>query len=93
MLAIGRALLLGPKLVLLDEPSDGLAPTVVDQVMAVVKSLTATGISVLIVEQDLRAAFSVAGRVVVMSKGQIVHEASIAAFRSDPGRARELLGV
>jgi branched-chain amino acid transport system ATP-binding protein len=93
MLAIGRALLLGPKVLLLDEPSDGLAPAIVQQVMGVVRSLLGEGISVLLVEQDLRAAFSVADRVCVMQKGQIVHNSPLAEFRSDADRARTLLGV
>lgn len=93
MLAIGRALLLGPKVLLLDEPSDGLAPAVVQQVMKVVGSLLAEGMSVLLVEQDLRAAFSVADRVCVMQKGRIVHDAALAEFRRNAAKARELLGV
>ena len=93
MLAIGRALLLGPNVLLLDEPSDGLAPTIVEQVMGVVRSLLGEGISVLLVEQDLRAAFSVADRVCVMQKGQIVHNSPLAEFRSNADRARALLGV
>ena len=93
MLAIGRALLLGPRVLLLDEPSDGLAPAVVAQVMDVVRSLTDEGISVLVVEQDLRAAFSVADRVAVMEKGRIVHDGPLEEFRTDAARARRLLGV
>lgn len=93
MLAIGRALLLGPRVLLLDEPSDGLAPAIVQQVMGVVRELAAEGITVLIVEQDLRAAFSVANRVVVMEKGRIVHTSTTDEFRGDAERARRLLGV
>ncbi|HLR93571.1 MAG TPA: ABC transporter ATP-binding protein [Jiangellaceae bacterium] len=93
MLAIGRALLGSPALLLLDEPSDGLAPSVVDQVGEVVRDLTSTGIAVLIVEQDLHLAFDVAARVNVMSKGQIVHESSVAEFRRDEKLAHTLLGV
>jgi branched-chain amino acid transport system ATP-binding protein len=93
MLAIGRALLLGPRVLLLDEPSDGLAPAIVEQVMGVVRSLLEEGISVLLVEQDLRAAFSVADRVCVMQKGVIVHDSPLAEFRRDASRARDLLGV
>lgn len=93
MLAIGRALLLGPRVLLLDEPSDGLAPAIVEQVMGVVRELAGEGITVLIVEQDLRAAFSVADRVSVMEKGRIVHESTVHEFRSDADRARRLLGV
>jgi branched-chain amino acid transport system ATP-binding protein len=93
MLAIGRALLLGPKVLLLDEPSEGLAPAIVEQVMQVVGSLLDEGMSVLLVEQDLRAAFSVAHRVCVMQKGEIVHGSSIAEFRSNADRGRDLLGI
>lgn len=93
MLAIGRALLLGPRVLLLDEPSDGLAPAIVQQVMGVVRELAEEGITVLVVEQDLRAAFSVADRVVVMEKGRIVHASTTEDFRGDAERARRLLGV
>ncbi|WP_068249905.1 ABC transporter ATP-binding protein [Janibacter corallicola] len=93
MLAIGRALLLGPRVLLLDEPSDGLAPVVVQQVTEVVRELAGEGMTVLIVEQDLRAAFAVADRVAVMEKGRIVHESGVADFRRDGDRARRLLGV
>ena len=93
MLAIARALLANPDLMLLDEPSDGLAPAVVQQVADVVRSMCATGMSVLIVEQDLRLAFSVADRVAVMEKGQVVLDTTTEDFRSDATRARALLGV
>jgi len=93
MLAIARALLANPDLMLLDEPSDGLAPAVVQQVGDVVRSMCATGMSVLIVEQDLRLAFSVADRVAVMEKGQVVLDTTTEEFRSDATRARALLGV
>lgn len=93
MLAIGRALLCSPRLLLLDEPSDGLAPNVVEQVGQVIAELAESGLAILIVEQDLRLAFSVADRVAVMSKGQIVHEDSVADFRADGARAHSLLGV
>lgn len=93
MLSIGRALLCGPRLVLLDEPSDGLAPAVVEQVGRVLVELARGGLSLLIVEQDLRLAFDVADRVLVMSKGKVVHESSVPDFRSDGVRARQLLGI
>ncbi|MDV3223184.1 ABC transporter ATP-binding protein [Intrasporangium sp.] len=93
MLAIARALLTNPRLLLLDEPSDGLAPTVVQLVGDVVRELCAGGLSVLLVEQDLRLAFSVAQRVVVLSKGTVMLDTTTEDFRSDPVRARALLGV
>lgn len=93
MLAIGRALLGSPDLLLLDEPSDGLAPAVVETVGEVLRTLAGSGLALLLVEQDLRLAFSVADRVVVMSKGQLVHAATTEEFRSDGRKARSLLGI
>jgi branched-chain amino acid transport system ATP-binding protein len=93
MLAIARALLTNPRLLLLDEPSDGLAPSVVAQVGDVVRELCAAGLSVLLVEQDLRLAFSVASRVVVLQKGSVQLDTTTQDFRSDPRRAKALLGV
>ncbi|OYN95494.1 ABC transporter ATP-binding protein [Enemella evansiae] len=93
MLAIGRALVGNPRLLLLDEPSDGLAPTIVAQVGEVLTELASTGVAVLLVEQDLRLAFKVAQRVLVMQKGEIVHRSTVADFRADGQRAQALLGV
>jgi branched-chain amino acid transport system ATP-binding protein len=93
MLAIARALLQAPRLLLLDEPSDGLAPAVVSQVGEVVQQVCSTGMSVLVVEQDLRLAFGVSDRVAVMEKGRIVLDTTTADFRSDAGRAKGLLGL
>ncbi|MFD9407600.1 ABC transporter ATP-binding protein [Streptomyces sp. NPDC059989] len=93
MLAIARALLGNPRLLLLDEPSDGLAPAIVAQVGEVIREVSTQGMSVVIVEQNLGLAFSVAQNVAVMQKGRIVHQASCAAFRSSPEDRRRLLGV
>jgi branched-chain amino acid transport system ATP-binding protein len=93
MLAIARALLLEPRLLLLDEPSDGLAPAVIEQVVDVVSALRSEGISVLLVEQDLHAAFKLCDRITVMQKGHIVHDSTTHEFRSDAERGRRLLGV
>jgi branched-chain amino acid transport system ATP-binding protein len=93
MLAIARALLLEPRLLLLDEPSDGLAPAVVEQVVDVISLLRQEGLTVLLVEQDLHAAFKLSDRIVVMQKGRIVHDSTTSEFRSDADRGRRLLGV
>ncbi|GAA1207410.1 ABC transporter ATP-binding protein [Pseudonocardia alaniniphila] len=93
MLAVARALLTNPRLVLLDEPSDGLAPAIVDQLAGVVTTMRAEGVTVVLVEQDLHLAFSVADEIAVMEKGALVHRVPTAEFRRDPGTAHRLLGV
>jgi branched-chain amino acid transport system ATP-binding protein len=93
MLAIGRSLLRHPRLLLLDEPSDGLAPAIVSQVGEIIEGLRESGIAILLVEQDLSLAFRVAGEIAVMQKGRIVHQSSTTDFRRDRQRAHELLGV
>jgi branched-chain amino acid transport system ATP-binding protein len=93
MLAIGRALLRDPRLLLLDEPSDGLAPAIVDQVAELLEGLRGEGIAIVLVEQDLHLAFRLADEVTVMQKGRIVHRSPTAEFRADRTRAHALLGV
>ncbi|GLZ05518.1 ABC transporter ATP-binding protein [Actinomadura sp. NBRC 104412] len=93
MLAIGRALLRNPRLLLLDEPSDGLAPAIIDQVAELLEGLRGEGISAVLVEQDLHLAFCLADDVAVMQKGRIVHRGPLAEFRADRDRAHKLLGV
>ncbi|WP_323186041.1 MULTISPECIES: ABC transporter ATP-binding protein [unclassified Streptomyces] len=93
MLAIARALLGNPRLLLLDEPSDGLAPAIVSHVGEVIREVSAQGMSVVLVEQNLGLALSVAQDVAVMQKGRIVHRAACEEFRSRPEDRRRLLGV
>jgi len=93
MLAVTRALMANPRLILLDEPSDGLAPSVVRQIGDVLGEIRAEGVGVLLVEQDLRLAFAVAHEVRVMEKGRLVHAATVDEFRRDRATARRLLGV
>ena len=93
MVAISRALLGAPGLVLFDEPSQGLAPKVVQDVMATVLRLKREGVGVMLVEQNVKSALAVADRVCVMRLGRIVHEGPAAALRDDPALQRRWLGV
>jgi branched-chain amino acid transport system ATP-binding protein len=93
MVAISRALLGSPGLVLLDEPSQGLAPRIVQQVLDVIRRLKHEGIAVLVVEQNPIAALSVADRVYVMDRGRIVHAGPARALLEDEALRKKLLGV
>jgi len=93
MLAIARALIRNPRVVLLDEPSEGLAPLLVDQIGGMIKAMAADGVAVLLVEQDLHLAFGVSDQIAVMARGVIVHRSETMAFRRDPATAHRLLGV
>ena len=93
MVAISRALLGSPGLLLFDEPSQGLAPKVVQDVMHTISRLKAEGIAVLLVEQNVQTALSVSDRVYVMDLGRIVHEGPSAALREDARLRASLLGA
>ncbi len=93
MVAISRALVGSPGLVLFDEPSQGLAPKVVGDVMGVIRRLKEEGIAVLVVEQNVPSALAVADRVYVMDRGRIRYEGAAAALAGDPDRRQALLGV
>jgi branched-chain amino acid transport system ATP-binding protein len=88
MVAIGRALMAMPRLLLLDEPSLGLAPQIVDQVFEVVAGIHADGVAVLLVEQNIVQAFAIAARVYVLEQGRVVAEGAPATLAQDP-RIRE----
>jgi len=93
MVAIARALLGSPGLVLFDEPSQGLAPRIVQQVLEVIGKLRKEGVAVLLVEQNPLAALSVADRVYVMDKGRIVHAGDASVLLKDATLRIRLLGV
>ena len=93
MLAIGRALLTNSRLILLDEPSEGLAPLIVREIGLVLKALRTERLSLLLVEQNYHLALQVADRVYVMNKGQIVYEGTPAGLEADEETKRRYLGV
>jgi branched-chain amino acid transport system ATP-binding protein len=93
MLAIGRALMAKPRLLLLDEPSLGLAPILVDQILQIVRGLKRDGLTMLLVEQNARAALAIADRAYVMETGRIIASGSAAAIQSDRRVAEAYLGL
>ncbi len=93
MLAIGRALMAAPKLLLLDEPSLGLAPLLIDQILGAVVKLKAEGITVLLVEQNASAALAIADRGYVLETGHIVLEGRGQALLDDPKVRAAYLGM
>jgi branched-chain amino acid transport system ATP-binding protein len=93
MLAIARAMLTGPDLLLLDEPSQGLAPLVVETVMRTIEQLKRERVSMLLVEQNAEMALRLADRVYVIDHGAIVFEGTPAALRADVNVTATYLGV
>nr|MBP6583663.1 ATP-binding cassette domain-containing protein [Chromatiaceae bacterium] len=92
MLAIGRALLARPRLLLLDEPSMGLAPLLVEEILRVVRELNHQGVTILLVEQNARAALGVAHRGYVLETGRVAMAAPAATLLNDEGIKRAYLG-
>ena len=93
MVAIARALVGGDQFVVLDEPTEGLAPTVVAVIVDAIRTLKAQGLTVLIVEQNVHTAFAVADRAYVLEKGRIVLERATAELARDPVVLQRYLGV
>ena len=93
MLAIGRALLTNPKVLIMDEPSEGLAPTIVEGLIQTIKDLAAEGMGLLVVEQNLGVATSLAERQLIMVTGVIAAETTAEALKADPAAQRRYLGV
>jgi branched-chain amino acid transport system ATP-binding protein len=93
MLAIGRALLSNPKLLIMDEPSEGLAPAIIEMLIETFRGLAREGLAILVVEQNLAVATAMADRQLVMVAGRIFAETTAAELVADPDLQRRFLGV
>ena len=92
MLAMGRALMASPKIILMDEPSMGLSPIMVSEIFDIIKSISATGTTVLLVEQNAKKALSIADRGYVLETGKIVLEGKASELLNDDTIKRAYLG-
>lgn len=93
MLAIGRALMTNPDLLLMDEPSEGLAPLIIRELASTIKQLNQSGLSILLVEQNLQLAFSVAAYIYVITKGAVVYESTPEKLKENMEIQTRELGV
>lgn len=93
MLAIARALMTHPKLMMLDEPVEGLAPVIVDEIVAQLKLIKATGMSIILVEQNLEVCTQLADRHYIVEQGRVVYSGSNTEFLADDGVKDRYLGV
>jgi branched-chain amino acid transport system ATP-binding protein len=93
MLAIGRALLTNPRLLLMDEPSEGLAPAIIETLIETFRQLEQEGLAILLIEQNLGVATSLAERQLVMVAGRIAAEVTAQQLANDPDAQRRFLGV
>jgi len=94
MLAIGRALMVNPSLLLLDEPMEGLAPIIVQELMSVIRDLvTDSGMAVIVVEQHAKLALSLTANAIVLERGRVVHRAASEALLADPETLHRLVAV
>lgn len=93
MLAIARALVRDPKIILLDEPFEGLAPVIVQDLIRVCRDLAKAGQTIVLIEQNLAAAMSLASRAYILNNGQIVHEGTTADLKKQPEIIQKYLGV
>jgi branched-chain amino acid transport system ATP-binding protein len=93
MLAIGRALIRDPKLILLDEPFEGLAPVIVRDLMEACRRLVEAGQTIVLVEQNLAATLALAQRAYIINNGHVVHEGPAAEINNNPQVLHRYLGV
>jgi branched-chain amino acid transport system ATP-binding protein len=93
MLAIARALVRDPKIILLDEPFEGLAPVIVRDLVKACRDLAASGQTIVLVEQNLAATLALANRVYIINNGHIAHEGPAAEIKADPDLLQRYLGV
>jgi branched-chain amino acid transport system ATP-binding protein len=93
MLAIARAMMLEPRIILLDEPTEGLMPRMVDQIRQIIEVLHKEGVAILLVEQNVPLTLGVSDRIYIMEKGVVRHHAPAAALRADATVIHQYLGV
>ena len=93
MLAIGRALMRNPRVLLMDEPSEGLAPQIVAEVMGTIRAFKQQGLSIVLVEQNARLALDVADDIVVLNSGHVVVDDTVAALKRDGVDLHQHLGI
>jgi branched-chain amino acid transport system ATP-binding protein len=93
MLAIARAMMLEPRIILLDEPTEGLMPRMVGQIRAIIDVLHREGVAILLVEQNVPLTLDVSDRVYIMEKGMVRHHAPASALRADAAVVHQYLGV
>ncbi len=93
ILALGRCLMRSPKLILLDEPTEGIMPKLVNEIRREISTIATRGVAILLIEQNLRTALKLASRIYLMEKGIIVHEATPARLSADPSTVHRYLGI
>jgi branched-chain amino acid transport system ATP-binding protein len=94
MLAVGRALVLNPRLLLLDEPLEGLAPIIVEELLRAIRRITREeGLAAIIVEQHPQAVLAISDRAVVLDRGSVAHAGTAQALQQNPTLLEQLLGV